>query len=130
MMREISGLTQQHIADRMAMGGHKMHRSAIAKIESGDRPVLLAEAVMLARVLGIDLIYFLADEDDESAAERERLMAASVAASVADWEVLTRKTALEEARTLLENAEKRRNEARDQLLRLTGVLPPETGQEN
>jgi transcriptional regulator with XRE-family HTH domain len=121
MLREMGGVTQQQIADRLAMGGHKMHRSAIAKIESGDRPVLLAEAVMLARVLNIDLIYFLADEDDESAAERERLMEAKVAASVADWEVFTRQAALAEAQVLLEKARERQAEATEHVLKLTGA---------
>jgi transcriptional regulator with XRE-family HTH domain len=130
MMREMGKLTQQHVADRMTMGGHRMHRSAIAKIESGERPVLLAEAVMLAGVLGIDLIYFLADEDDESAAERERFMEARVAASVAEWEVAMRQVALADARSRLEGAEKRQAEARKNLDQFYPLLRSATEQES
>ena len=35
--------------------GYKMHQSTVAKIESGERPVSIGEAVQLAEVLGVDL---------------------------------------------------------------------------
>jgi transcriptional regulator with XRE-family HTH domain len=119
-------LTQQEVADRMTAAGYKMHRSAVAKIESGDRPVLLAEAVMMAGILGVGLAELLADPAGNEF--EQRLMAARVAMSVADWEVFTREAALGEARAQLRNAEKRRAKANEQLLKVTGISPP--GREN
>src|ERR1700722_2997434 len=54
-VREASGMTQQQLADAMASTGNKIHRSTIGKIESGDRPVTIGEAVQLAGILGVDL---------------------------------------------------------------------------
>lgn len=54
-VREAAGMTQQHLADAMASTGNKIHRSTIGKIESGDRPVTVGEAIELAGILGVDL---------------------------------------------------------------------------
>lgn len=54
-LREQAGLTQQQLADVMSAAGTRMHRSAIAKIEAGDRIVSIGEGVQFAEVLGIDL---------------------------------------------------------------------------
>jgi transcriptional regulator with XRE-family HTH domain len=54
-LRKTAGLTQEQLAERMAAAGNAMHRSAIAKIESGDRSVPVGEAIQFAEVLGVDL---------------------------------------------------------------------------
>lgn len=54
-VRQAAGLTQQQLAGRMNAAGTKMHRSAVAKIEAGDRPVSVGEAVRFAAVLGVSL---------------------------------------------------------------------------
>ena len=54
-LRKMAGLTQEQLAERMTAAGNTMHRSAIAKIESGDRSVPVGEAVQFAEVLGVDL---------------------------------------------------------------------------
>jgi transcriptional regulator with XRE-family HTH domain len=54
-VRNQAGVTQKQLAGRMAARGHKMLQSTVAKIESGERPVSIGEAVQLAEVLGVDL---------------------------------------------------------------------------
>jgi|SRR5579859_5140407 len=66
-LRRVAGLTQQGLADAMSVAGNTMHRSAIAKIEAGDRAVSIGEAVQLAAVLGVEL----ADLVTEHAADTE-----------------------------------------------------------
>lgn len=53
--REASGLTQQQLADQMTRAGYRMRQGTVSKIEAGDRPVWLGEAVNLARIVGVDL---------------------------------------------------------------------------
>jgi transcriptional regulator with XRE-family HTH domain len=48
-------LTQQQLADQMTAAGHRMNRTAISKIESGDRLVTIGEAVQLAAALRVPL---------------------------------------------------------------------------
>jgi transcriptional regulator with XRE-family HTH domain len=54
-VRKQGEITQKQLADRMAARGHKMLQSTVAKIESGERPVSIGEAVQFADVLGVDL---------------------------------------------------------------------------
>ena len=115
--RKVAGLTQQQLADLMSTAGHKMHRSAIAKIEAGDRPVSVGEAVQFAGVLGIDLAELVTGR--YSGTDRERLHRARVEAQVRvrSLEHLTfeRIKLLEEARLLYENAAERLKAAKRDL---------------
>jgi transcriptional regulator with XRE-family HTH domain len=54
IQREQQRLSQAELAQRTAEIGHGMHQTAIAKIETGDRAVSLADALALAAVLSID----------------------------------------------------------------------------
>lgn len=51
--RKDAGLTQQALAEDLAKQGVQVHQTAIAKIESGTRPVTAVELVALARSLGV-----------------------------------------------------------------------------
>ena len=97
--------TQQQLADRMTAVGHKMHRSAIAKIEVGDRPVSIGEAVQLAGILGVPLMELVTDSGSET--ERERLHRARVDAQIAvrslQHEAYERDKLLREAQVLYDN---------------------------
>ena len=54
--RKQAGVTQEQLADAVtASSGQRLHRSAIAKIESGDRPASLDEAVYITTYLGVSL---------------------------------------------------------------------------
>ncbi len=52
-LREAAGLTQRQLASQMTAAGHTMHQTTIAKIEAGQRPVLVKESSALAGVLGV-----------------------------------------------------------------------------
>lgn len=52
-IRQQRGWSQRDLADRLATEGFPLHPSAIAKLETGQRPLRVAEAVALASVLGI-----------------------------------------------------------------------------
>jgi transcriptional regulator with XRE-family HTH domain len=122
-LREIrtqARLTQQQLADRMNLL-FRMHRSAIAKIESGDRPVLLGEAVAFAQVLGVPLSDLLAapGDADRERAHTQRLEAQLEVRSI-EAEIAERAKLLEENRVLLENAAARLGAARRRLDDLGG----------
>lgn len=54
-LREARGLTQGHLAAALKQDGLPFHQQTVQKIESGERPPRLAEAIAIARVLGVDL---------------------------------------------------------------------------
>lgn len=54
-VRQKAGMRQQDLADSMTAAGIKVHRSAIAKIESGERPASIAEVVCICLILKISL---------------------------------------------------------------------------
>src|SRR5258708_38560687 len=69
-MRKAAGLTQEQLAERMTTAGNTMHRSAIAKIEAGERAVAIGEGVPFAGGLGVDLGGLAADRYSGTQAER------------------------------------------------------------
>jgi transcriptional regulator with XRE-family HTH domain len=61
-------LTQQHVARVLnETHGLRWHQTTVAKTESAERPVMLAEAAALAAVLGVPLAEFLDDPPDGAA---------------------------------------------------------------
>lgn len=51
--RTEAGMSQQKVADALRAQGHaNLHQSNFAKIERGERPVRLAEAVAMAELFG------------------------------------------------------------------------------
>lgn len=54
-LREAAELTQRQVADQASLDGYRMHQTTVAKIEAGERPVIIGEAVTLARIIGVDL---------------------------------------------------------------------------
>ena len=53
--REAAGLTQQQLAGHLTRLGYSMRQTTISKIEAGQRPVWLGEAVALADAVGASL---------------------------------------------------------------------------
>lgn len=49
--REAMGMSQADMAREMSHIGYRMHQTAIAKIERGDRPLRLSEAGALASIV-------------------------------------------------------------------------------
>lgn len=82
-VREQAGVTQAQLADRMTSAGQKMHRSAIAKIETNQRPVLLGEAVWLAVLLGVQLIDLTHDPHADTVTDQLRQYRANAQIEVA-----------------------------------------------
>lgn len=86
-VRQQAGLTQLQLADQMTAAGHKMddsavsriesgattHRSTVAKIETGARPVSLGEAGQFATILGVPLLALLTEASDITPERRARL---------------------------------------------------------
>ena len=67
--RERRRWPQQHLATSLsALYGHAWHQTTVAKVEAGERPVKLAEAVALAALLHMPLGDLL--DDDAAPAER------------------------------------------------------------
>lgn len=60
-LREIAELTQRQLADQMTGAGYQMHQTTIAKIEAGQRPVIVGEAVALARIIGVGVADLLSE---------------------------------------------------------------------
>lgn len=116
-LREQAETTQQQLADRMTAVGHKMHRSAIAKIESGDRPVSIGEAVQLAGQLGVTLMELITDDMADRGQEREyrQLVEAKLRVRSLQHEAARRFKLLEEAQVLYDNTVARLEAARNEL---------------
>src|SRR5260370_38644649 len=125
LVREAAGMTQQQLADAMAATGNRIHRSTIGKIESGDRPVTIGEAVQLAGILGIPLAD-LATELPDDLWERRAYLArveAQVRLRSLQHEAAERHRLLEEARLLYADTERRVKRAEQRLAELGGELP-------
>jgi transcriptional regulator with XRE-family HTH domain len=122
LVREAAGMTQQQLADAMAATGNKIHRSTIGKIESGDRPVTIGEAVELAGIVGVplaDLATDLPAELWERQAYRARIDA-QVKVRALEYELERRKVVLAEDVILMENTAERLAAARRDLAALGG----------
>ncbi len=104
-VRKIAGVTQQQLADRMTAVGHKMHRSAIAKIEVGDRPASISEAVQIAAQLGTALMDLVTDPESggRAAQLRRQRVEAMIHVRSMQHEASERQRQLHEAQALYEN---------------------------
>lgn len=76
-MRRQTGMTQQQLADFMARTGDGIYRSTIGKIENGDRPVSVNEAVQIAGIFGVPLTEMLTTDTSREVLEA-RLAVASL----------------------------------------------------
>jgi transcriptional regulator with XRE-family HTH domain len=127
-IRQQAGVTQQQLASRMTDAGHKLHRSAVAKIELGERPVTIGEAVQLAGILGVPLMELVTDRG--AATELERRHAARVEAQIAvrslQHEAAERHKLMEEQKILYDNVVDRLKVAQQRLRKLGGELPWDT----
>ena len=127
-VRRQAGVTQQQLASRMTEVGHKLHRSAVAKIELGERPVTIGEAVQLAGILGAPLMELVTDRG--AATELERRHAARIEAQIAvrslQHEAAERHKLMEEQKILYDNVVDRLKAAQRRLRELGGELPWDT----
>lgn len=53
--RQVMGLSQKALADRLAEYGLKVDASAISRVETGTRALRISEAIVIAQVLGFSL---------------------------------------------------------------------------
>jgi transcriptional regulator with XRE-family HTH domain len=127
-VRQQAGVTQQQLASRMTEVGHKLHRSAVAKIELGERPVTIGEAVQFAGILGVPLMELVTDRG--ATTEPERRHAARVEAQIAvrslQHEAAERYKLMEEQKVLYDNVLGRLKAAQERLRELGGELPWDT----
>jgi transcriptional regulator with XRE-family HTH domain len=101
--REKAGLTQGRVAAAMTARGWKMHQTTIAKIESGDRPAELGEAIALAGVLGVAVTKLITEDRGEGREVAEAQVAVAVCARERD----ERLRLAAEAQVRLDDAEAR-----------------------
>lgn len=115
-VRSIAGLTQQQLADRVTAAGHKLFRSQVGKIESGDRLVTLGEADALADALGVELADLISPHvmDAHLLYMRERFVAQTELRSSAE-DMRRHLMAAREHQILAEDAKQRNNAARQLL---------------
>ena len=73
-IREKLGMTQAEVAKEMSARGLRMRQSTIAKIEAGQRPVRVNEAVTLAAILRVTVTDLIAEPG-----QRDRLDALAAA---------------------------------------------------
>jgi transcriptional regulator with XRE-family HTH domain len=122
-VRKQAEVTQKQLADRMAARGHKMLQSTVAKIESGERPVSIGEAVQLAEVLGASLMDLVTD-DMTGRQEREyrQLAEAKIKVRSLEYETAEQDKLLQEAQFRHEHAVDQLQAARDELSKLELLL--------
>ena len=110
--REQAGMTQRQVAERMSDLGYRIHQTTMAKIEAGTRPVVVGEAVALARIFGVS-VGDLADANARLYDEPYlRLMMNSCLSRIATLE-----REEEDRRRELEHAQQRHDLATDVLAR-------------
>ena len=116
-LRKTAGLTQEQLAERMAAAGNAMHRSAIAKIESGDRSVPVGEAVQFAEVLGVDLGELTTERPGDTVRDRALQERAEARIRVRSLQHLAadRHKRLEEAQFLYEHSVEQLEQAQREL---------------
>ncbi|MFI6759443.1 helix-turn-helix domain-containing protein [Micromonospora sp. NPDC050417] len=130
--------TQQRVADEMTKRGHAWHQTTAAKVEKGQRPVTLSEAVALGRIFGggLDEMTDAGDrtantETIEELQQREEALLTHrandlrVALGAAEARIDETKTAMEAAAAQHHRARAERNEIAhhlDDLLRLLDAL--------
>jgi transcriptional regulator with XRE-family HTH domain len=61
-LRKVRGWTQEEMVALLAAAGWRLSRVTLSKVETLDRPVKLGEAVVLAKVLGVDLALLVSPE--------------------------------------------------------------------
>lgn len=74
VLRDAAGLSQRRLAERLAAEGLTLDASAITRIEQGKRDLKLAEAVAIAKVLGMSVAQMAGVEElpDNQTLERLR----------------------------------------------------------
>lgn len=71
-LRQLAGLPQVKIAERMFSRGQPWHQQTVYKVEAGQRPVRVGELADLAAIFGVTPATLLSDDDyGDAAAERE-----------------------------------------------------------
>lgn len=53
-LREKAGFTQDYVATKLQINGCDLTRSAVAKIEVGQRHLYVDEIILLRRILGVE----------------------------------------------------------------------------
>ncbi len=67
-LREQCGMTQELLATRLQLAGCDITRSAVAKIEVGQRHLYPDEVILIKEILGVSYEeIFKIDEDEKSA---------------------------------------------------------------
>ncbi len=120
-VREQAGMTQQQLADQMARTGNKIHRSTVGKIENGDRPVTIGEAVQFAGILGVGLAVLLTDAGQDEA--HRRRVEAQVEVRSLQHLAAERYRLLQEQQVLYDNAVDRLRAAERRVAELGGEAP-------
>jgi transcriptional regulator with XRE-family HTH domain len=118
-VRTQAHMTQQQLAGEMNLV-LKMHRSAIAKIESGERPVLLGEAVAFANILNVSLLDLLRSPSEQE--QESELMRARLTVEALRREAVERWRQFEDTKILLANSSDRLVAAQRRLAELEGEL--------
>jgi transcriptional regulator with XRE-family HTH domain len=120
-VREMAGVTQEQLAGWMRDAGYRIHRSAVAKIELGHRPVMIGEAVHLASLLGVDMHDLITDTDTG------REHAAQVAVRALQHETAEKARLLREAELLYQDAADRLASAQRHVAELAKDAAPQAG---
>jgi transcriptional regulator with XRE-family HTH domain len=118
-LRLTADTTQQQLADRMTAAGYKMGHSTISKIETGDRPVTIGEAIQFAAELGVDLPALTTPRQPPA------LTAAQLAVRALQHEATHRRSKIEDAQALYDLTAGKLTEAERHLAAVTrtGRLP-------
>lgn len=123
-LREAAQVTQKQLAAKMTGSGHQMYQTTIAKIEAGERPVIIGEAVALALVLGVSLAELVTDPAAQGR-EHLELTEARMKVRTLEIELGERARALREDRILLRDTAARLDAA---MTELAGLAPGLAGE--
>jgi len=94
MLRKARGWSQSELAARLDRVGVRMHQTAVAKIEAGERPIRVNELVILAQLFGQHPESMLAGDVGSFPSAMTEVVMAQATFSQAHDEVLQAKEAL------------------------------------
>jgi len=68
--REMASLSQEQLAARLQVEGMEVNQRSISRIESGQRPIVDYELQILSKVLDVDVLWLL-EENNPHEADKE-----------------------------------------------------------
>jgi transcriptional regulator with XRE-family HTH domain len=120
-LRNARGWPLREVAEQMRAFGYTWHQTVVAKIETGQRPIRLSEAIDLARLFGVTLEDLVPPSGDATDTRR-RIALAEQALTVTQMQYSQARAALDKAEAECAALAEQEREAKQQVILFEGTL--------